>query len=149
MIDQERIRALMANKVGSVPVPKEVSSTLDLSGLSVSQLSELRDEVTALLPDTRQMDLHKELATQYVLVKQYQAEVLSNTEIPANQVAQCLNTTVATLGHLIKLQESLEREEQLKKMEGCFFEAIKTLPDETKDLFFEEYALIAHREGLS
>lgn len=149
MIDQERIRALMANKGASAPVPKEVSSTLDLSSLTVGQLSQLRDEINALLPDTGKMDLHKELATQYTLVKQYQSEVLDNDEVPPNQVAQVMNSTVAALAQLIKLQEALERVEAFKKMETCLIEAVTLLPEEARTKFFDEYEAMAMSRGIN
>lgn len=148
MIDQERIRALMANKGASAPVPKEVSSTLDLSGLSIGQLSQLRDEVTDLLPDTGKMDLHKELATQYILIKEYQSEVRENNEVPPNQVAQVMNSTVAALAQLIKLQEALERVEAFKKMETCLIEAVTLLPEPARVKFFDEYEAMASSRGI-
>lgn len=143
MINHERFKELM-----ELDVPKSSSTVMDLSGLSIAQLSSLRDDINDLLPDTGKMDLHRELATQYALIKEYQAEVLDNDETAPNQVAQVMNSTVAALGHLIKLQESLEREETLKKMETCFFEAVKLMPDDAKERFFEEYALLASKEGL-
>lgn len=141
MIDESKRRRARAYE------PQE-GQIVDLALLSPVELVQLRSDIDKLLPDTSSMDLHRELAVQYALVKAYQAEVQDNDDVPPNQVAQVMNTTVATLAQLIKLQESLERAETFKKMEGCLIEAVSLLPDEAKAKFFEEYEALAASKDL-
>lgn len=135
---------------GKFEVDSDGSSdeAMNLSAFTITELSRLHSQIAAMLPDVAKMDLHRELATQYAVVKEFQQDVLVNPEIPANQVAQCMNVTVSALGHLIKLQESLERVETFKKMETCLIEAVAVLPEEAKVKFFEEYEAMGLDKGL-
>jgi hypothetical protein len=141
MIDEGKMIQLRGEAMFELPMS-------GLSDLTVAELLAMREEINSLLPDTATMDLHKELASQFAIVKQYQADVMLNDKVPPNQIAQCMNTTVATLGQLIKMQESLERAEAFKKMETCLIEAVLLLPEEAKLKFYAEYEALALDKGL-
>jgi len=149
MIDETKFAQLRDSLRATHQTQKDVSTVVDLGSLTLEQLSKLRDEINELLPDTGRMDLHKELATQYRIIKNYQSDVLQDTETPANQVAQVMNATVSALGQLIKMQESLERVEAFKAMESCLIEAVGLLPDDAKARFLDEYEEMAQTKGLA
>ena len=127
---------------------EKVEHGIDLGSMSLVELVALRDDINSVLPDTTKMDLHQELSTQYMIVKDYQSTVVNSDSIPVNQVAQVMNSTVAALGQLIKMQESLERVETFKKMERCLIEAVTLLPEAAREKFFSEYEALALDKGL-
>lgn len=122
----------------------------DLSLLTESQLRSLRAEIDELLPNTKSMNLHQELADQYKAVKKFQEEVLysGDLEDEPQKVASVMNAVTSTLGQLIKMQENLERIETFKKMEACLIEALNLLPEETREKFFDDYENLARERGL-
>lgn len=95
-----------------------------------------------------ELNLEKELISQYGKIKQLMDDVIYDETTPPNQRATVANSVASTLGQLIKLQEDLQKGEQLKLMESCLIEALKLLPQETKDEFFVEYERLAKKAGL-
>ena len=75
--------------------------------------------------------------------------VIDDMDTPANQKAQVANSVVSTLAQLVKMQEDLRRDERLKRIESVLLEVIKTLPEETKAAFFEEYERRAEMAGVT
>ena len=132
---------------------KKVDGALDLNpidGLSVAELRALRREIEQRLPkdDIGELDLEQELVGQYREVKALMSVVIDDMDTPANQKAQVANSVVSTLAQLVKMQEDLRREETFKLMESCLVEALKALPDETREAFYVEYDRLAKKAGL-
>lgn len=148
MIDETKF-ARIREQLGAPPPRTQPSTVMDLGALSVTQLSQLRDDINAVLPTTDKMDLHRELATQYAVIKEYQTSSLGNEEVPPNQMAQIMNSTVAALAQLIKLQETLKREETFKMMEGLMLEAVTMMDEEAREHFFKGYEELAKAKGLA
>ena len=94
------------------------------------------------------LNLEKELVEQYLKIKTIMDEVVHDDRVPANQRAQVANSVVGALQQLHKLQEDMQREERLKIMEACLIDALKVLPDKTKEEFFEYYEATAKKAGL-
>ena len=132
---------------------KKVDGALDLNpidGLSVAELRALRREIEQRLPkdEIGELDLEQELVGQYREVKALMTLVIDDMDTPANQKAQVANSVVSTLAQLVKMQEDLRREETFKLMESCLVEALKALPDETREAFYVEYDRLAKKAGL-
>lgn len=144
MINLERKAAIQTMlRSGSAPVDP-------LKSLSQAELRKLRSEIDRLLPEdgVSGLDLEDELVQQYLKTKDLMDETLVSEDTPANQKAQVCNSVVTILAQLVKLQEDLRREQTLKIMESVLVEAIKTLPEATKDEFFAEYERMAAKAGL-
>ena len=144
MIDSERLAELRTAIAGG-DSPKD-----PLAEMSQSELRRLRGEIDRLLPEANinGMNLETELVEQYNLVKDLQASSLHDDEIPLNQRSQLAGQVASTLQQLVKMQVDLKRDERLKKIESVFLEAIENLPEEAKDMFFDEYERIALSKGL-
>ena len=109
----------------------------------------LYEPVLVEIRQIKDVNLEAELVNQFDTLKRLQDDVLHDESIPLNQRAQLANTVVSALGQLIKLQIDLQRDEVMKIMEATLIESIKTLPEETKDAFFKDYAFRAEQAGLS
>lgn len=114
-----------------------------LEGLEVEDLLALRQAVDAALPATtlKDVDLAKELVIQLQVVKQLQADVMKDDEIPANQRAQCAGQVGTVLVALAKLQNDTFDSERLKVVEGILIETVRALPTEQQEAFLTAYAV--------
>lgn len=121
-----------------------------LSVLPESELRRVKFFIDQRLPSSEigSLNLEEELVQQYLLVKDLQDSVISDISIPANQKATVANSVASTLSQLIKLQEDLKREENLKLMEAVLIEVVKTFKDSDKEEFFSEYNRLAKKAGL-
>ena len=130
-------------------MPTKVTPAM-LDGLTHQELRALREAIDRKLPDNSldELNLEKELVSQYMLVKRLQDAVITDEEIPLNQRAQLANSVVATLGQLVKLQEDLKREESLKLMETCLLDSLLMLPEDVREQFFVDYEKMAASAGL-
>ena len=144
MIDAERLAELKTAIRGGES-PKD-----PLAEMSQSELRRLRGEIDRLLPESnvKSMDLGDELVQQYHKTKTLMDETLSDDEVPANQKSQVCNAVVTILAQLVKLQEDLKLQKTLSIMESVLIDAIKTLPQGSKDEFFAEYERLAKKAGL-
>lgn len=144
MFDPEKVAELKtAIRAGESPMDP-------LAGLSQKELRRLKADIEKLLPKeaVEDLDLEKELVSQYTKTRDLMDEVLTDESVPTNQKAQVANSVVSTLGQLVKLQEDLRREQTLKVMEGCLVEVVKTLPEAKQTEFYAEYERIAEKAGL-
>lgn len=114
---------------------------IDLSGLEVDQLLELRLRLDNLLPvrSLRDMNLERELVLQVQALQTLQMRVMSDDTVPANQQAQVANALSAALSNLIKLQSDIHNSERLKIIESVLIETVKTLPMDAQEAFFDGY----------
>ena len=144
MIDAERLAELKTAIRGGES-PKD-----PLDGMSPTELRRLRSEIDRLLPESsvKSMDLGDELVQQYHKTKNLMDETMANEECAPNQKSQVCNAVVTILGQLVKLQEDLKLQKTLSIMESVLIDAIKTLPQGSKDEFFAEYERLAKKAGL-
>lgn len=122
----------------------DMNPSVNLDHLTLQQLLTLRGEVEKRLPvkNLREINLARELVLQLQSNQELQNRVLQDPEIPANQVAQTMNSTAAVLQQLIRLQTEVHNSERLKKIEQKLIEALNTLPSEAQEAFLETYELI-------
>ncbi len=147
MIDDAKLAQVQAAMAGTAPEKEG----FDLDAMSVEELRELRDEIDRRLPEDTldSLNLEKELVGQYRKTKDLMDSVLHDDETPANQRAQVANSVVTSLGHLVKLQEDLKREETLKLMETVLLDTIGVMGDDVKNAFLREYKSRAAIAGIS
>ena len=145
MIDESKMSTLQQP---AAKEPKRVNDTL--LDMTPKELRKLRTMIDELLPEqtVKDLNLEDELLQQYNKTKQLMDDCIEDSEVPPNQKAQVANSVVSTLGALVKLQEDLKIAQTMKLMEATFIEVIKTLPQEVKDAFFEEYEDKARKAGL-
>ena len=143
MIDPERL--------AQVRTALKDGNTDPLNSMSQADLRRLRGNIDRLLPsnDVSSLNLEDELVQQYIKTRDLMDATLLDEACPANQKAQVCNSVVTILGQLVKLQEDLKREQTVKIMEATLIEAIKTLPEEVKGVFFAEYERMAAKAGLA
>ena len=145
MINEAKMSALQQ------PAAKESNEIKDtLLDMTPKELRKLRTMIDELLPEqtVKGLNLEDELLQQYNKTKQLMDDCIEDSEVPPNQKAQVANSVVSTLGALVKLQEDLKIAQTMKLMEATFIEVVKTLPQEVKDSFFEEYEDKARKAGL-
>lgn len=172
MIDESKLEALKQKQNSQQrgdesktrveqPNPKSVRNQMSymseeqirsqLSALSEKELRKIQAVLEEMLPEqyVKELNLEDELLQQYRKTKRLMDDALDDDDVPSNQKAQVANSVVSTLGQLVKLQEDLKLQEALKLMENTLIEVIKTLPQATKDQFFEEYEMQAKKVGLA
>lgn len=129
---------------GSAPPSKRPTHHLqvDLAGLDVDELLELRAQIDDRLPvkALKDLDLERELVLQLLASQRLQRDVLEDDETPANQRAQVSNSVAAILAQLVKLQAGVYTSERLKKIEQILIEVLNQLPEEQQDAFHQAYA---------
>lgn len=93
------------------------------------------------------MDLEQELLTNYQDAKDYLTDLkMMGEEIPANQVAQVMNTINSIMKEIVKMQQIVHSIEKIKKLESAMAKALEGQPDEVKLAFIEEYQRHAEDE---
>lgn len=114
---------------------------LDLDRLSLAELYALRDEIDVKLPPTnlRDLNMEQELVMQYHRTKALQEETNQADDVPTNQRAQVANTVANTLQRVVDMQGKVYNAEQFRKMEAALARALRTLPIEAQNVFFEAY----------
>lgn len=136
MFDQ---KALKEGKARVNPV--RTSGELTLSGLTIHELLAKRAEIETYLPSAAlvDMDLEGELLMQYHQTKALLSAVIEDDQTPANQKAQIINSCSAILTQITRTQTDLYNGERLKVMEQAVINALKSVPDEVSEKFFENY----------
>lgn len=84
------------------------------------------------------LDLETEVLHNYNAAKQFLRDI-DQESIPANQVAQVINSVTGILKDLVKMQTDLYNAERVKKLEAALVGTIRTLPEEQQDAFFTRY----------
>lgn len=126
----------------------EVGSVLPgLGNYSEADLYKLRAEIDGLLPSLNDLNLEDEVTELYMRAKALYQRTVEDEGTPANQTAQTLNACSAALQNLVKMRIDLKRDEQLRRMETAMLESLTLLPDDAKQLYFEEYERLAERIG--
>lgn len=89
--------------------------------------------------DIGAIDLKAELAEQYAKAKTLYANVETSSCFTPNQKASVLNAVTAILAAITKEQAKVHNMERLKAMEAALIEALKTLPEEAQQVFYNQY----------
>ena len=118
----------------AVPVFR-LSSMTEAARIDLRQ--QIDDTLTLKLED---LNLAEELALQFKQAKSLYADVVDDQTIAANQKAQVLNSCTSIIATITKAQAELYNAERLKKLEAATLKALKSLPKESQEGFFELYA---------
>jgi hypothetical protein len=86
----------------------------------------------------KDLNLEVEVLENYNLAKQFLQDI-DQESIPANQVAQVINSIASILKDLVKMQTDLYDAERVKKLEAALINTLKTLPEEQQNAFFTRY----------
>jgi len=139
----------MATKVPDLPgssdspAPKLViRGPVDLKGLSLEDLLDLRARIEPLLPATslQDIDLQRELVLQVSVLQQLQTSTHGDDTIAANQMAQVSNSLSSALANLVRVQNNVYTSERLKKIEAILIETLTELPQAAQAEFLEKYS---------
>ena len=98
----------------------DVNVDVNLDNFTLQDLLKLRADIDRRLPakHLRDVNLERELILQHQATLELQNQVMQDSEVPANQRAQCANAVASILQQLIKLQETVHTTERLKRIEG-------------------------------
>ena len=115
-----------------------IPTTLTLDDLTDSQVITLRAAIDQRLNlSLDSIDMKQELALQLRNAQSLYAEAADSSEIPANQKAQILNTISSILKSVTDIAETIHTIEKHKKIEVATLAAVKDLPTDAKDKFFD------------
>ena len=119
----------------------DVNVDVNLDNFTLQHLLKLRADIDRRLPakHLRDVNLERELILQHQATLELQNQVMQDSDVPANQRAQCANAVASILQQLIRLQESVHTTERLKRIEGKLIEALNSLPKEQQESFLEVY----------
>ena len=120
---------------------KRQTGPVDLRGMPLDELLDLRSRIEALLPakSLQDMDLQRELVLQVLALQALQQRVLGDNETPANQQAQCANSLSAALANLVKVQTGLYTSERLKRVEALLIATLDEMPKDSQEQFLAKY----------
>ena len=119
----------------------DVNVDVNLDNFTLQDLLRLRADIDRRLPakHLRDVNLERELILQHQATLELQNQVMSDSDVPANQRAQVANAVASILQQLIKLQETVHTTERLKRIEGKLIEALNGLPKEQQESFLAVY----------
>lgn len=120
-------------------------AVLDIESMEIGELLALRDKIDAKLPSTslRDIDVEQEVLLQYYRVKALQDKTATADDVPTNQRAQVANTVANTLKEIVKMRSEVYNTEQFRKMEAALAKALRTMPEEAQNVFYETYEKVA------
>jgi hypothetical protein len=120
------------------PAAEQAFSLLELDP---KQLLALRSDIDRMLGMTSltDIDIENEILVQLATAKQLQADTLVDSDVPANQKAQTINSVAAILRELTKMQTELYNAERIKEIEAAVVSSMGPAPKDVKDAFFERY----------
>lgn len=106
-----------------------------LDQLNQAQLLTLRSEIDRRLGlGLKNINLLNELTAQLLIAKNYQEDVLSNTDgVSPNQVASVLSQVASILGQLTKMQDEVYGTERIKLLEAVLDEMLRDLDSESRE----------------
>ena len=119
----------------------DVNVDVNLDNFTLQDLLKLRADIDRRLPakHLRDVNLERELILQHQATLELQNQVMSDSDVPANQRAQVANAVASILQQLIKLQETVHTTERLKRIESKLIEALNSLPKEQQESFLAVY----------
>lgn len=118
------------------------SLQVNLDGMPLDQLLELRNQIEQRLPakDLKDLDLGRELVLQVLALQRLQADVINDDEVAPNQRAQVANSLSSALTTLVKLQSDVYTTERLKKLEAILIDVLTEQPKEVQEGFMRKYS---------
>lgn len=122
-----------------------ISGENDLKSMSLRELLHLRDQIDTLLPatDLKSLNLVQLTLLDYYKARELLVEIQNDTMTPVNQKAQVMNTVRNTLAEITRMRNEVYNGEQFRMMEAALAKALKKLPKEAQDMFFEAYGKLA------
>ena len=127
----------MIQDIGLTPTPQPV---FRLSSMTEADRIDLRQQIDDTLTlKLENMNLAEELALQFKQARALYADIVNDPEVLANQKAQVLSTITSIIATITKAQAELYNAERLKKLEAAVLKALKTLPKDSQEGFFDLY----------
>ena len=113
----------------------------EIDHLEIKDLLLLRSQIDQRLPATAlgDLDLEKELVIQFQHVKNVMQECLEDSETPANQKSQVINSCASLLNQMTKNQTELYSAERLKRLEQSLIEALSSFDSKMCEKFLDIY----------
>lgn len=111
--------------------------------LDQKDLVNFREVVDSYLTEIRMDDINlvQSLLIQVKKAKILQKEAQNDKDVPVAQKVQTANSLANMLKDLSKIQMEIYNSERIKRMEGAIVRALKTLPTEAQEAFYETYGL--------
>lgn len=133
----EFLKALQAQsqtQSSAPPAPRAVSlnDLIDLlNTLAPAALLVVQEQVNRMAPNKTLMDFNveTELINQYIKAQGLMADTLASEDTPASQQAQTVNSCMAVLTGIAKLQNDVHSSERVKRLEAVFISTLKALPN--------------------
>jgi len=112
--------------------------------LTVAELVRFRDEINRTLPPTElsKLNLEEETLLQFHTLRELQATVMDEKEVPVNQRAQVANSVGAVLKNLGDQQITLYSSERFKDVENLLIRTLTKLEEDVAREFINEYEKI-------
>lgn len=117
--------------------------TQNVPATIVFQPKSLEKPARSLDSGARQLSeirLDDELAEVYASAKDLLDDILTDSDVPANQRAQVLNSVSSLLQQIAKTRTDLHNAERLRKLEQILLQVMREQPLEVKEAFFESYS---------
>jgi len=92
-----------------------------------------------IIGSLKELDLDQELYTNYMEARVFLNTLIGNAAVPANQIAQVMNTISTILKEIVKMQMDLLNAERVKKLEACMISAVKLMDEDAQNEFLKSY----------
>jgi galactose-1-phosphate uridylyltransferase len=141
----------MALKRHGEPVQSTGEQGFSLLQYTPTQLMSLRSMIDQMLGlgSLTDLNIENEILVQLQNAKLLAEEVRNDSDVPANQKAQTINSVSSILKQLVGMQTELYNAERLKEIEAAVIEALKPAPKEIQDSFFERYERLLTGKAVS
>lgn len=138
-----------AKTVIEAGVGAERKAPYNWSLLTVAELVRFRDEISRTLPPTElsKLNLEEETLLQFHTLRELQAAVMDEKEVPVNQRAQVANSVGSILKSLGDQQITLYSSERFKDVENLLIRSLTKLPEDVARDFINDYEKILRNHG--
>ena len=140
MINDTKLAEIKTGIADSAP-PTPQKREFDLKGYSPTELRNLRREIDTMLPreSLSDLDIPRELLTQYRAVLDLQTDVINDDDIPPNQRSQVAGQVASVLQQITKMQGEFYTAERFRSIENLMIKHMRKLPLEQAREFLKEY----------
>lgn len=120
---------------------KPILTPVKLIGRDQEELWRIKREVDSLLTGKTlaDIDLEQELVSQLALTKRFLEQIIDDSDVPANQRSQAINSCTTILTNLCRVQIDLYNAERVKALESALVKTLKTLDKPAQEEFFKRY----------
>lgn len=124
---------------------------VELHGKTPQKYMEHTPPKAVTITNLDQLDIRKELLENYAMAKTVLATILSvqededgkvNFTDTPNQIATVITAVKNTLADIIKLQTDVYNAERFKLIEQAMIRAVKSMPEESRQRFMDDYEKI-------